>query len=115
MKTTNRAVTRGSGNIFADLGLPDAEGHMLKARIALYLSKRIKQLDLTQREAAERMGISQPDVSNILRGKLLPFSMDRLLAFVRALGSDVEITLKRPPQQRREDRHAGTMRLVEMA
>jgi predicted XRE-type DNA-binding protein len=114
MKTTNRVVTRGSGNVFADLGLPDAEGHMLKARIALYLSKRIKQLALTQREAAERMAISQPDVSNILRGKLGPFSIDRLLACVRALGSDVEITFKRPPQ-RREDRHAGTMRLVEMA
>jgi predicted XRE-type DNA-binding protein len=53
---TNRAVTRGSGNIFADLGLPNAEGRMLKARIALTLSKQIKQLDLTQREAAERMG-----------------------------------------------------------
>jgi predicted XRE-type DNA-binding protein len=107
---TNRAVTRGSGNIFADLGLPNAEGRMLKARIALTLSKQIKQLDLTQREAAERMGLRQPDVSNILRGKLEPFSMDRLLDCVRALGSDVEITLKHPPL--REDRHAGTMRLV---
>ena len=48
---------------------------MLKAQIALYLSKRIKQLDLTQREAAERMGVRQPDVSNILRGKLEPFSI----------------------------------------
>ena len=84
---------------------------MLKARIALYLSKRIKQLDLTQREAAERMSISQSDVSNILRGKLEPFRRDRLLDCVLALGSDVEITLKRPPQ-RREDRHAGTMKLV---
>jgi predicted XRE-type DNA-binding protein len=99
------------GNIFADLGLPDAKDRLLKARIALYLSKMIKQLDLTQQEAAVRMGIRQPDVSNILRGKLEPFSMDRLLACVLALGSDVEITLKRPPQ-RREDRHAGTMRLV---
>ncbi len=111
MKTTNRAVTRGSGNIFADLGLPDAEDRMLKARIALYLSKKIKQLDLTQREAAERMGIRQPDVSNILRGKLEPFSMGRLLDFVRALGSDVEITFKSCPL-RKEGRHAGTMRLV---
>lgn len=111
MKTTNRAVTRGSDNIFADLGLPDAEDRMLKARIALYLSKRIKQLALTQREAAEQIGISQPDVSNILRGKLEPFAMERLLTYVRALGTDVEITLKRPPQ-RREDRHAGTIRLV---
>ena len=111
MKTTNRAVIRGSGNIFADLGLPDAEDRLLKARIALYLSKRIKQLDLTQQQAAERMGIRQPDVSNILRGKLEPFSMDRLLACVRALGSDVEITLKKP-RAREDKQHAGTMKLV---
>jgi predicted XRE-type DNA-binding protein len=82
---TNRAVIRGSGNIFADLGLPDAEGQMLKARIALALSKRIKQLALTQQKAAELMSIRQLDISNILRGKLEPFSRDRLLEMLKLL------------------------------
>src|SRR4051794_8784724 len=111
MKTKARAVTRGSGNIFADLGLPNADEHMLKARIVLFIGKRIEQLELTQQAAAKRMGIKQPDVSNILRGRFDGFSLERLLGFVRSLGSDVEIKVKRPTNEKIPD-HKGRMSLM---
>src|SRR3981081_827273 len=107
--TTRKPVTRGSGNIFADLGLPNADEHALKARVVIFSSKRIEQLGLTQQAAAKRMGIKQPDVSNILRGRFEGFSLERLLGFVRALGSDVEIKLKRPAK---DDEHEGRTSLV---
>jgi predicted XRE-type DNA-binding protein len=91
MKTKARAVTRGSSNIFADLGLSNADEHMLKARVVIFIGKRIEQLGLTQQAAAKRMGIKQPDVSNLLRGRFDGVSLERLLGFVRSLGSDVEI------------------------
>jgi predicted XRE-type DNA-binding protein len=107
MKQTT--VTRGGGNIFADLGLPDADEHMLKARLVLLIGTRIKQLGLTQQAAAKRMGIAQPDVSDILRGRFEGFSFERLLGFVRALGSDVEIKVKRPSN---DQDHEGRMSLM---
>jgi predicted XRE-type DNA-binding protein len=91
MARKNQTVTRGSGNIFADLGLPDADEHMLKARMVMFIDKRIAQLGLTQQAAADRMGISQSDVSKMLRGRFENFSLERLLRLVRLLGSDVEI------------------------
>jgi len=87
MKTKAHAVTRGSSNIFADLGLPNADEHMLKARVVVFIGKKIEQLGLTQQAAGKRMGIKQPDVSNILRGRFDGFSLERLLGFVRSLGS----------------------------
>jgi predicted XRE-type DNA-binding protein len=101
-------VHRGSGNIFADLGLPNANEHALKARMVLYIGKSIKRLELTQQAAAKRMGITQPDVSNLLRGRFEGFSLERLLGFVRALGSDVEIKVKRST----DDKHKGRASLV---
>jgi predicted XRE-type DNA-binding protein len=85
------AVTRGSGNIFSDLGLPNAEEHLLKAKVVMLLAKLISDRNLTQKEAASLMEVSQPDVSKIMRGRFDGFSLERLLGFVRALGRDVEI------------------------
>ena len=102
-------VTRGSGNVFADLGLPDADEHELKARMVMFIAELIKRKELTQQEAARRMGVSQPDVSNILRGRFERVSLERLLRYARALGSDVKITMKRPAR----DRHGeGRMSLM---
>src|SRR5207245_9069848 len=95
-KTARAAARRAGGNIFADLGLPNADEHMLKARLVMFIGQRIEQLGLTQQAAAKRIGVSQPDVSDILRGRFEGFSLERLLGFVRALGSDVEIRLKQP-------------------
>jgi predicted XRE-type DNA-binding protein len=108
-KKTHRSVTRSSGNIFADLGLPHADEHMLKARVAIFIGKRIDELALTQQSAAKRMGLSQPDVSNLLRGRFEGFSLGRLLSCVRALGNDVEIKVKRPSH---DDDHEGRMSLM---
>jgi predicted XRE-type DNA-binding protein len=111
-KTTHPATRRGSGNIFADLGLPNADEHMLKARVVMFIGQRIEQLELTQQAAAKRMGVSQPDVSNILRGRFEGFSLERLLGFVRALGSDVEIKVKRPANDDKHKKQEGRMSLM---
>jgi predicted XRE-type DNA-binding protein/predicted nucleotidyltransferase len=91
------SVTRDSGNIFADLDLPDADEHMLKARVAQIVGEMIKESGLTQRAVAARLGLAQSDLSNILRGNLKKFDLVRLLVCLRALGSDIEIKVKRPP------------------
>jgi predicted XRE-type DNA-binding protein len=101
-------VTRSSGNVFADIGLSDASEHELKARIVLTLDRRIKALGLSQTAAAERIGISQPDLSKILRGNFGGFALGRLLRAVTKLGSDVEIKIK----ARRSDHADGRMCLV---
>jgi predicted XRE-type DNA-binding protein len=107
--STNK-VTRSSGNIFADLGLPDASEHELRARIVLALDRAIKARGLTQTAAARRIGIAQPDLSKILRGNFKGFSMDRLLNAVTKLGSDVEIKIKAQRDDHAE--HEGRMCLV---
>jgi predicted XRE-type DNA-binding protein len=99
---TDTRITRSSGNIFADLGLPNSEELLLKARIAS-ISEKIKLQGMSQAEAATRMGTSQPNVSNIVSGRLDKFSLERLLAFVRAFGHDVEIKV-RPSKTRNKGR-----------
>ena len=91
MKT---AVTRGSGNVFADIGLLNADEHQMKARIVLGLAALIEDQELTQTAAAKRIGIAQPDLSKILRGNFSGFSLERLIGALRSLGSDVEIKVK---------------------
>ena len=105
-------VTASSGNVFADLGLPNADEHMLKARLVMFIGQRIEQLGLTQQAAAKRIGVSQPDVSNMLRGRFEGFSLERLLGFVRALGSDVEINVKPSVNGHKHKKHEGRMRLM---
>ena len=92
-------ITRSSGNVFADLGLPNSEELLLKARIASFINEKIKLHGMSQAEAATRMGTTQPNVSNIVSGRLDKFSLERLLTFVRALGHDVEIKV-RPSKNR---------------
>jgi|SRR5690242_6966527 len=103
MRKDDLTVIRGSGNVFADIGLPGADEHMLKAQIVLLISDVIKHRGLTQKQAASKMGIAQPDVSKILRGRFDGFSLERLLGFIRALGRDVEIKIIEPADQT-EDR-----------
>ena len=105
MKTAKK-VTRGSGNVFADLGLADADEHMLKARVVMLIGAAIEQRKLSQTAAAKIMGLKQPDLSKLLRGRFEGFSLVRLLSFARALGSDVEIKVK-PPR----DKHEGRLSL----
>ncbi len=97
-------VTRGSGNVFADLGLPNPEERLAKAQLAYAIQKAIDERGLTQREAAALMGIDQPKVSHILRGRLADFSTERLMNFLTGLGRDVEIVVKPSPRSRKKGR-----------
>jgi predicted XRE-type DNA-binding protein len=78
----------GSGNIFADLGLPNAEEHQLKAALVVQLHRLIKARKLTQSAASKLAGIEQPDLSNILRGHFQGFSLQRLRRMLTAFDQD---------------------------
>jgi len=84
---------RGSGNVFADLGLPDADERMLKAQLAIQIRRFIEAKGWTQTEAAEAVGLDQPKVSHLLRGRLAGFSLDRLLNILNPLGHSVEVRI----------------------
>jgi predicted XRE-type DNA-binding protein len=85
--------TRSSGNVFADLGLPDADERMLKAQLAVQIRRFIEEKGWTQTEAAEAVGLDQPKVSYLLRGRLAGFSVDRLLSILNRLGHSVEVRI----------------------
>lgn len=87
-------VEQGSGNVFADLGFPNAGEHLIKAQLVVKIDTIIKKRRLKQVEAARLFGIRQPDVSKMLRGDFRQFSVERLLRFLVALGHDVEIIVK---------------------
>ena len=83
-----------SGNVFADIGLPDAADHMVKAKLVLKIDALMQARGLKQSEAASLFGVKQPDVSKMLHGDFRQFSVERLMRFLVALGQDVEIVVK---------------------
>ncbi|MEA2870092.1 MAG: hypothetical protein QOH67_68 [Hyphomicrobiales bacterium] len=87
-------VDVGSGNIFADLGLPDADTHFLKAQIVAEIYRLTNQRKLTQAQAGKLIGISQPEVSRMFKGNFREYSIDRLMAFLTAFDRDVEIVVR---------------------
>jgi predicted XRE-type DNA-binding protein len=87
-------VEMSSGNIFADLGLPDAEAHFLKAQIVSEIYRLTHERKLTQSQAGERMGISQPEVSRLFKGNFREYSVDRLMGFLTAFDRDIEIVVR---------------------
>lgn len=87
-------ITRGSGNVFADLGFENPDEELLKAQLIIRIRTLIKDKKLTQVKAAEILQIKQPDVSSLTRGRVAGFSLERLFSFVRRLGDDVEITIR---------------------
>ena len=91
----------GSGNVFADIGLPNAEEHLVKAQLVFKIDGLMKKRNLRQVEAAKIFGVTQPDVSKMLRGDFRQFSVERLMRFLVALGQDVEILVK--PHRGRRD------------
>lgn len=94
-KRTKIAAEQGSGNVFADLGLPNPEQELLKAKLTLEIYAIIKKRGLTQTQAGEVLGIKQPHVSLLMRNRSGSFSVERLIEFLTALGHDVEIRVKR--------------------
>ena len=91
-------ITEGSGNVFTDLGMSDAAAELVKAQLTFQIAKRIKVLGLTQTAAASRLGISQPDVSRLMKRRPTGFSTDRLLALLTALDIEVDIVLRPAPE-----------------
>jgi predicted XRE-type DNA-binding protein len=89
-------VTESSGNVFADLGFPDAETHLLKAELVCRIEQQIKTAKLTQAQAAKLMSMTQPDVSKMLRGHYRPISLERLMQCLVALGQSVTIEVGQP-------------------
>src|ERR1700732_3329430 len=84
----------GSRNVFKDLGVPNAEEHLVKAQLVYKIDIIMKDRGLKQAEAADLLGVKQPDVSKMLRGEFRQFSVERLLRFLVALDHDVEIVIK---------------------
>ena len=87
-------VQRSSGNVFADLGLPDADKLKIKTGLVIEIRKAIRQQGLTQHEAATRMGITQPKVSGMMRGDFSNLSERKLMDCLNLLGYDIEIKVK---------------------
>ncbi len=87
-------VEASSGNVFADLKLPDAEERQTKVQLAIAIQRELAKREWSQAEAAEVLGINQPKVSALLKFQLAGFSVERLMTFLTALGNDIEITIK---------------------
>jgi predicted XRE-type DNA-binding protein len=101
MKTKSNAarrrkarVTEGSGNVFADLGLPNPNQELLKAQLTLQIHAILKGSGMTQSEMAKILGVQQPQVSLLMRNRAGNFSIGRLMEFLMALRQDVEITVR---------------------
>ncbi|HEV2520925.1 MAG TPA: helix-turn-helix transcriptional regulator [Candidatus Acidoferrales bacterium] len=91
---SKKGYEAGSRNVFKDLGIPNAEEHLVKAQLVFKIDSIMKSRGLNQAEAAELLGIKQPDVSKMLRGEFRQFSVERLMRFLVALDHDVEIIVK---------------------
>lgn len=97
-------VTPSSGNIFADLGFDQPEEELAKAKLAAHIWKIINDRKLTQAAAGKIMGLDQPKVSALMKGRLANFSSDRLMRFLTALGKDVDIVVRDAPKSRDKGR-----------
>ena len=95
-RTPEDSVTESTGNVFADLGLKDADTLMAKSVLAIHIKRAIKTRRLTQAQAAGILGLDQPKVSAIISGRLEGFSTARLMRFLNELGCDVRISVSRP-------------------
>jgi len=110
-RTEDIPVTASSGNVFADMGLPEPEDELTKAQLASRIREIIHRRRLTQAAAAALMGIDQPKVSALLNGRLANFSSDRLMRLLTTLGQDIDISIKATPRGRVH----GRIRVVDEA
>lgn len=99
-KKISERLIPSSGNVFADLGLPDAEELDTKVRLGAAICRVVERRGLTQAHVAALLDINQPKVSALLHYKLEGFSVERLMRFLTALGHDVEIVIKAKPRAR---------------
>lgn len=104
---TADSVTKSTGNVFADIEVKNPDEALVKASLAHEIARAIEARRLTQLQAAQLLGIDQPKVSNLVRGKLSGYSIDRLFRFLTLLGSDIEIVVKGMPGKK-----AGHMKVA---
>ncbi len=97
-------VEMGTGNVYADLGYEDADEMLIKAQLVSKIAEIIKRKGLTQTEAAELLGMAQPKLSNLLRGRFRGFSERRLMDCLTKLGRDIQILVKATPRSRKDGR-----------
>ena len=95
-------IESGSNNVYADLGVPDAEEMWVKAQLATNIGDIIKRRKLTQVQAAELLGITQPKLSGLLRGQFRGISETKMLECLTRLGRDIQIVVKPAPRSRTE-------------
>ena len=93
---SKETIQRSSGNVFADLRIPNPEQYLAKAELAARILKIVQKRRLTQQATGKLLGIPQPRVSALLNGRLDGFSSDRLFRFLNSLGCDVRITVSSP-------------------
>jgi predicted XRE-type DNA-binding protein len=98
------SITRGSTNVFEDLGYPDAVERQAKLRLAYALNQVLEGRHLSQADAAKVLGVTQPKVSALRHYKLTGFSVERLMNLLTALDQDVEIVIRKKPRSRRSGR-----------
>lgn len=106
---SNVIVEPGSGNIFTDLGYPDAQEALTKSRLAQRIALLLEAQKLKQADAAILLGIDQPKISKLICGQLKDFSIDRLFRFLSALNQDIEIIIK----PRRRTKQYGSIKVTE--
>jgi predicted XRE-type DNA-binding protein len=97
---TSEIITRGTSNVFADVGFADAEERQTKLRLAYAINTVVGRQRLTQVAAAAKLGVNQPKVSALANYKLDGFSVERLMTFLTALDQDVEIVIRKKPRSR---------------
>ena len=103
-RSESAAITRGSKNVFEDLGYPDAAKRQAKLRLAYALNQVLEDRQLSQADAAKVLGVTQPKVSALRHYKLAGFSVERLMNLLTALDRDVEIVIRRKPRSRKAGR-----------
>lgn len=94
MRKQETSIRRGTKNVFADLGFPGAETHLLKAELMSRVQDILDEQQLTQTEAARITGVSQPDLSRMLKGRFRDVSVERIMRMLTKLGCDVDILVK---------------------
>jgi predicted XRE-type DNA-binding protein len=103
-------IEKGSNNVYADIGMPDAGEMLVKAHLAAKIGEIVKQRHLTQQQAAEILGMTQPKLSNMLRGQFRGISEARMLDCLNRLGRDVEIVVRKATRSKHA--RAGRTRVV---
>ncbi|WP_010598956.1 helix-turn-helix domain-containing protein [Rickettsiella massiliensis] len=98
-------LTKSSGNVFSDIGLPNSDKYLAKAELARQINHIISKRSLKQIDAAKVLGVDQPKISSLSCGRLDDFSIERLIDFLNKLDRDVEIIVKKKPTKRKDHGH----------